>query len=887
VPAGFHAAPFELILGRADPLSFITYTLDGSEPTEASTRFTAPFPIGDRAGDPSVYALIPTNFLAPSHEAWRPPVGEVDKITVVRARAFRAGLTPSPIATRSFIVGPDVASRCFFPVISLVTDPDNLFDDATGIYVPGNLYDPAISWSGNYFENGSAWERPVHVELFDEAGREVLSQDAGIRISGSWTVRLPQKTVKLYADAKYGDADFDTQLFPELPYTSWARFRVRSSGDDWCRLGFRDLSLHEMFRGQGFDTQAGRPVIQFLDGEYWGLANLRDEYSRFYYERVYGIPEVEVVLLENNGEVDDGPVDGNLRYFALRDYIAAHDMNDPAAFAHADSQMDMANYINYVTTEIYSGNTDWPENNIVMWRRNTTDTVAGAPLGHDGRWRWSLKDLDAAFHWADYDALDAATDDPWVPAWSTELLRGLLENEGFRRDFINAMADRLNTTFQSPRLVSIIDSYADLYAPAIPTWYARWDVTQDWQQWVDWLGEFTVNRPPYLYQHYQAKFGLAGTGTVRVDVSDAAHGSIRVNSVLIDDETPGLASPGAPYPWTGTYFRGNAVTLTALPGDRSLFVRWQETGETSPTITVMPGVTQVTRTAVFADDPYPPLLAHYWHFNDLPAGTLTAVAANLAWVGEPTITYPGTGTGYLDNVAGSDANAQARVAGGLGLRVRNPASTRELHITLPMTGLKEPRLSVAGWRSSNGAQEARLEYATGAGIDEWQPFGEVVTLTETPAVFTWDLSGVTAATEDADFRVRLLFSGSNATASSGNTRFDNIALHARMTTLVTAVPDDQADVPSVAPRLTVTPNPFNPQTSLAFELSRPGRATLEIFDLAGRRVRTLVSGELPAGPQAFVWNGLDDGGRALASGAYLGRLRSDEGGSLVKMQLVR
>jgi hypothetical protein len=412
-------------------------------------------------------------------------------------------------------------------------------------------------------------------------------------------------------------------------------------------------------------------------------------------------------------------------------------------------------------------------------------------------------------------------------------------------------------------------------------------VNQDWQQWVDWLGEFTVNRPPYLYQHYQTKFGLAGTGEVRIDVSDASLGSVRVNNVIIDDETPGLPVPGAPYPWTGTYFRGNAITLTALPGDRALFVRWQETGETSPTITVMPGVAQVTRTAVFADDPYPTLLAHYWHFNELPAGTLASVAANLAWVGAPTITYPGTGAGYLDNVAGSDLNAQARVAAGLGLRVRNPAATRELLITLPMTGLKEPRLSLAGWRSSNGAQEARLEYSTSAGADAWQPFGDVVTLTETPAVISWDLSGVTAATDNPDFRVRLLFGGANASASSGNTRFDNIALHARMTTLVTAVRDDQVDVPAVAPRLTVTPNPFNPQTRLAFELSRPGRATLEIFDLAGRRVRTLVSGELPAGPHAFEWNGVDDNGRALASGAYLGRLGSDEGGSLVKMQLVR
>jgi len=804
----------------------------------------------------------------------------------VRARAFRAGQTPSAIATRSYIVGADVASRCFFPVISLVTDPDNLFDDAIGIYVPGDLYDPDISWSGNYFESGSAWERPVHVELFDEAGNTVLSQDAGIRISGSWTVRLPQKTVKLYADAAYGDPSFETQLFPELPYTSWARFRVRSSGDDWCRLGFRDLALHTMFADMGLDTQAGRPVIQFLDGEYWGLANLRDEYSRFYYERVYGIPEAEVVLLENNGEVDDGPADGNLRYFALRDFVAAHDMNDPAAFAHADSQMDMANFIQYVTTEIYSANTDWPDNNIVMWRRNTGDYVAGAPYGHDGRWRWSLKDLDAAFHWADYDALEAATDDPWVPAWSTELLRGLLENDGFRREFINAAADHLNSTFQSSRLIPIIDDYADLYAPAIARWYARWDVNQDWEQWVRWLGEFTENRPPLLRQHYLEKFGLAGTGLVQVDVSDPVRGSVRVNRLVVDANTPGLPVAGAPYPWTGTYFQGNAVTLTALPQRGSLFVRWQETGETSATITVMPGAAPVTRTAVFDSDANPIQRAHAWHFNGLPAGTLTSVAADVAAVGAPLITYPGTGAGYLDNVAGTDVNVQPGLEAGLGLRARNPSDTRELLITLPTTGLREPSLSLAAWRSSNGAQELRLEYATASGTDNWLPLGGIVTVAEIPATVSWSFAAVPEANDNPDFRVRLLFSGANASATSGNTRFDNIALLAR-STAVAAVPEEAADLPTRAPRLTVTPNPFNPQTTLAFELTRPGRATLEVFDLGGRRVRTLVSGELPAGPHALRWNGTDDSGRAMASGGYLGRLRTDEGTALVKMQLVR
>jgi hypothetical protein len=887
--AGFHAASFGLVLATTDPLATIRYTLDGSEPTATSPVYTGPITIDDRAGDPAVYAPIPTNFMAPGHYAWRLPVGAIDKITVVRARAFRTGLTPGKVATRSYIVGPDVASRCFFPVISLVTDPVNLFDNATGIYVPGNLYVPGADETGNYFQSGAAWERPVHVELFNEAGDVVLSQDAGIRISGNATVKLPQKTVKLYAGIGYGEPTFGAQLFPELPSTSYARFRVRNSGDDWGYIGFRDLSIHAMFDGLDFDRQAGRPVIQFLDGEYWGLANLRDEYSRFYYERMYGVPEADVVLLENDGEVDDGPADGNLPYFALRTYVAAHDMNDPAAFAHVDSLMDVANFIEYCTAEIYAANTDWPGNNIVFWRRNLATNALGAPTGHDGRWRWSLKDMDDSFQDASYNALAAATatnGPSWPnPPWSTELLRGLLENDGFRRDFINNAADHLNATFVSSRLIGIIDEHANRYAPAIPTWYARWALTENWNAQVQAFRTFTVNRPAVMRQQYQSFFGLAGTGSVRVDVSDAARGSVRVNTLVIDANTPGLPVPGSPYPWTGAYFQGNAVTVTALPAAGSTFVRWQETGETTPTITVTPGAALVTRTAVFASDANPPQLAHYWHFNSLPAGTLTSVAADVAAVGAPTITWPGTGAGYLDNVAGSDVNAQLGNAAGLGLRVRNPSDTRELHITLPTTGLAEPLLAAAVWRSSNGAQEVRLEYATAAGTDNWLPLGGTVAISEVPGLVSWDFAGIAAANDNPDFRVRLLFSGTNAAGASGNTRWDNVALYARLDSL-SDVPDDN-DLPRPALRLAVAPNPFNPQTTLSFELSQDGPVTLEIFDLAGRRMRTLAAGDLAAGNHAITWDGRDENGHALASGGYLGRLRTSEGNSLVKMQLVR
>jgi len=69
------------------------------------------------------------------------------------------------------------------------------------------------------------------------------------------------------------------------------------------------------------------------------------------------------------------------------------------------------------------------------------------------------------------------------------------------------------------------------------------------------------------------------------------------------------------------------------------------------------------------------------------------------------------------------------------------------------------------------------------------------------------------------------------------------------------------------------PNPFNPQTRVSFDLPRDGRATLRVYDVSGRLVRTLVDGDLPAGEHFVTWSGDDEAGRGVATGTYLLRLR--------------
>ncbi len=136
-----------------------------------------------------------------------------------------------------------------------------------------------------------------------------------------------------------------------------------------------------------------------------------------------------------------------------------------------------------------------------------------------------------------------------------------------------------------------------------------------------------------------------------------------------------------------------------------------------------------------------------------------------------------------------------------------------------------------------------LEFVNGYHAWNW-PVPEVASGTCRLRVTVRDLFGNQSVVEDGDFRILL--------------------------------PGTDAPPSLRAPLLAApAPNPFNPQTDLAFEIAEPGRARLVIHDAAGRRVRTLLDAELPAGLHTRAWDGRDDAGRRVSSGAYLVRLTVD------------
>lgn len=592
---GFHTVPFELVL-TADAGTEIRYTLDGSVPTATSRLYAAPLPVADRTPAPNSLSTI--SDVSTSYAPWAAPRGQVFKGTVVRAAGFAAGERVTPVATRTFFVHPDGDNRYRLPVISLVTDSLHLFDHESGIYVNGKIYadwraaNPTATETGdtptNFAQTGEAWERPLHIELFEDDGSLGFAQDAGVRMHGSWARAFRQKTWRLYAKNDYGPSWFDYQLFPDKDLTRYKRFILRNSGQDWTKTMLRDGFMQRLVQDLNFDTQFYRPVVVFVNGEFWGIHNIRDRYDDYYIETHYGVPRNQIDFLELDAVVQEGEA---THYNEMIVFLRFNALNSPQRLAQLRTMMDTENYGEYAMSQIYFNNRDWPHNNIDYWRKRTSTYLPDAPYGHDGRWRWMMKDTDFGFGWNmgsdawKHDMLGFALIATGDREWSTLILRSMLANPDYRTWFLTRFTDLLNTHFVAERVGAELEARVAHIEPHMAEHLDRWGYnndrwatprnTTDWQANLDLMRHFASVRADTLLGFINQRYNLGGKVRVSVERPDAAAGHILFNTVALTDSTPGVAAQGGT--WEGTWFRNLDLTATAVPAPGWEFAGWTGT----------------------------------------------------------------------------------------------------------------------------------------------------------------------------------------------------------------------------------------------------------------------------------------------------------------------
>ncbi len=504
---GFYALNFDLFISSPSSEVSIHYTRDGSDPTLSDSILNGPLHISSLNNAPNSISMIPTNVAETWYDrGWKIPEGQVQKAVVIKAQAWQNGAPTSPVYTKTYFVGPAIQERYRgVPVISIVTDSLNLFDYERGIYVPGLQHDarPDIApeyGHGNYNERGSTWERPAHMSLFENDGSVGLSQNVGVRIHGGMSRIWPIKSLRLYARDVYGSETMDYQFFPDKDTGNFRSLLSRNSGNDFLTTYFTDALSSVLLGDMEVERQSYRPAVVFINGEYWGIHNLRQHMDIHYlYEEKGASPEL-IDMVENWGYTTAGSGDD---FYDLMEYVAENDLSVAAHYHHVTDQIDIRNFIDYYTAKQYIAVKDWPGNNIVAWRSIDTGN----------KWRWLYYDNDEAFVDASFNSVDHAMYSSDLHVHHTEasvlLFNKLFGNSTFRKLYLRNFAIHLGRTFKHNRVLRHIDSLASNIAPLMDEHIARWGFPSSrpvWEEHVNGMRAFAKERPCQMLSFLQDHF---------------------------------------------------------------------------------------------------------------------------------------------------------------------------------------------------------------------------------------------------------------------------------------------------------------------------------------------------------------------------------------------
>ncbi len=486
---GFYEDVFVLELFSTYPQGHIRYTVNGNRPTAQSELYTEPLVLDaslhSKSGIYTIVNTIPSQFYLPD---------SIQHCIVIRAAVFDdRDSCISTVTTQSYFIRALGCDTHGLPVVSICADSLDLFDYETGIFVPGIHYNPLDpNWTGNYYEEGRDWERPINVEFYEQDNTGI-NQQAGLRTHGGNGRRFQQKCVKIYAREEYGKKRFKHKFFETTPQSNFKHLIFKPFASSWDQSGVNDHVCNQIASQLDLETLASRPVVLFLNGEYWGVYFIHERPDERYLEDHFGV-DIEHVNIINawNPFVACG-TDHNFR--ELFHWFEDADLSTPEAYDYAKTKIDIDNFIDYQIFELFSENADWPANNMRCWQLD------------DGKWRWIFFDGDACLRWMTFSAFDNAVcegNSIWPSNWSATLFfRRLMENQEFKTQFDVRFHKLLNTAFDYSVTGPILENAKTTLESEVPFQSDRFGFPRSVEEWNidmaqnDW---FLLNRAELILE---------------------------------------------------------------------------------------------------------------------------------------------------------------------------------------------------------------------------------------------------------------------------------------------------------------------------------------------------------------------------------------------------
>ncbi|MEZ5324116.1 MAG: CotH kinase family protein [Verrucomicrobiales bacterium] len=548
-------------LSTASENATIRYTLDGSKPNSSSPAYSSPIVIAST--------------------------------TVVRARTFEAGKVPGKMATQTYFI--DEPERPL-PVVAFTVEPLTFFDDTLGIYK--NIYKDR--------------EAPVSLEYFDSNRNLAFAVNAGAKIGGENIWRFAQKPLNIGMRGKYGDDLISYKIFPDEPEGTFDSIGFRNGGDNWPNAMLRDPMAPSIVRGQmDNDVAAYRPCVLYLNGEYWGIHNIRERHGDTYYFNRYHIlaGDYDLLVKEHtiNGTelvVKEGTADA---YTEFEDLVTSTDLSVEANYEAIAAQVDIDSLIDYASMVDFVQETSWHHNQ-EFWRERK-----------DGaKWRWTINDIDRGFNKSN---VNQSLIDAMIAGGSGghQIFRSMVENTGFKNRFVQRYAAHISSTFHPDRIAEIIDRLSGEVDPEIARHIARWkseggiSSIESRQAELDEIKQFAIDRLNEVYSDTSRILGIPGDlSTLTVNITPAGAGVVSINGVPmlpqysntarlysnIAFDLSAKAAPGFEFAGWSAGSNGSTISRT-LTGDETLTATFRPSQES-----LIPATISADTTLTVAGSPY-------------------------------------------------------------------------------------------------------------------------------------------------------------------------------------------------------------------------------------------------------------------------------------------
>lgn len=520
----FQEEPFDLVLECGPFGGTIYYTLDGSNPTLQSSVYEGPIHI--EAGLP-------------------------DKVTVVRAAELVDGYL-GEVCTQTYFVGQGVSDLFDVMAVSLSADEAVLYDEETGI----------LSNYDKEGENGE-WDRPAHVEFYEPDGTRMLAQGTGIAVSGHGSRNFDQKSIKLISSSVY-DAEhptfeydfFETDMAGNETGQSYNRMVLRNGGSDHKGTMLKWNVVSRLGKEAGIICAGARPGVLFLNGEYYGIIQLQEKYTRYNTAHAIGAQKEDIEKYEPN-EINSARFGGY--------YGQLHaDLNDPVQQAELEQAVDITDMLRHYAVNLIMNNVDWPYHNFLSWKCAGNSSSAYG----DGRVRFFLYDLDAVYQ--DTADLEVTNEFDYIMEETvedaTDTLPILMRSDLYRTKFVNMVCDLTATVFAEEHVRTVIEEEDEKIAHSIALYYTEEETLRQ-RNAVEKMKDAAARSCLEIHERLQRHLGAVGPYTLVIDTPKGV--SVDFSQIRIDG--------GETY--RGTYYHNYPLTLTAEAAKGQECCGWLVNGE--------------------------------------------------------------------------------------------------------------------------------------------------------------------------------------------------------------------------------------------------------------------------------------------------------------------